>query len=170
MTYSNVQCATNLELKLMMHLVNCFHLISDAPTCASKMDDQLIGVTSEEAISINCRVSPKVTKKVWKTFPCPTEQSPPILTSCAAAEFYCYNLIEVMASAECSMERFRPMFQENLLLGSDFWPGLMLAIYNQTIIADNSTFKGRKCEQFSFQTEKLLCFVQRISKMTSTFC
>ena len=35
--------------------------LSDAPICQSQLVDQLIGVTAEESISINCRVS--------KTFP-----------------------------------------------------------------------------------------------------
>ena len=85
-------------------------LFSDAPTCASKMDDQLIGVSSEEAISINCRVS-----KVGKCqLPVPVltgfikiaaiffSDFSSLLASHGGAEFYCNNLIEVMASAECS--------------------------------------------------------------------
>ena len=37
-------------------------VFSDAPICQSQLVDQLIGVTAEESISINCRVS-KYTKK-----------------------------------------------------------------------------------------------------------
>ena len=34
-----------------------FRFLSDAPICQSQLVDQLIGVTAEESISINCRVS-----------------------------------------------------------------------------------------------------------------
>ena len=42
-------------IKLKYHF--CFVSFSDAPICQSQLVDQLIGVTAEESISINCRVS-----------------------------------------------------------------------------------------------------------------
>lgn len=38
-------------------VTNFFLLLADAPSCASTLVDQLIGVSSEESVSINCRVS-----------------------------------------------------------------------------------------------------------------
>ena len=43
------------NVKKLQAVMDCF-LISDAPVCSSDVD-QLIGVTAEESISINCRVS-----------------------------------------------------------------------------------------------------------------
>ena len=38
-------------------VVESLFLFPDAPICQSQLVDQLIGVTAEESISINCRVS-----------------------------------------------------------------------------------------------------------------
>ena len=52
--------------------------ISDAPVCSSQMVDQLIGVTADENISINCRVSWK------KSWPCRLKNSTKLLKNAIA--------------------------------------------------------------------------------------
>jgi hypothetical protein len=52
----------------MIQNLNGVLFLLDAPVCSSDVD-QLIGVTAEESISINCRVSSyKITTKFTKKF------------------------------------------------------------------------------------------------------
>ena len=79
-----MQCELQTMLNEFMYVVQKFqkrtgkinvNSISDAPVCSSQMVDQLIGVTADENISINCRVSwkkcwPLQKVQMWYTFAC----------------------------------------------------------------------------------------------------